>query len=61
MANGIIYNCLPNGMNLSPDVGRLFPTNGLVDFYITEPQWAIELLIDGVELKEHHERFQEGM
>ncbi|CAG8789687.1 17156_t:CDS:2 [Dentiscutata erythropus] len=55
-----IYNCLPNEMHISPDVGRIFATDGVVDFYISEPQWAIELLIDGKDMKRHHERFQDG-
>ncbi|CAG8664795.1 16754_t:CDS:2, partial [Dentiscutata heterogama] len=42
-----IYSCLPDEMHVSPDVGRIFATDGVVDFYISEPQWAIELLIDG--------------
>ncbi|CAG8762871.1 4196_t:CDS:2, partial [Acaulospora morrowiae] len=55
-----IYSCLPDEMHISSDVGRIFATDGAVDFYISEPQWAIELLIDGIDLKRHHERFQDG-
>ncbi|CAB4415225.1 unnamed protein product [Rhizophagus irregularis] len=55
-----IYSCLPDEMHISPDVGRIFATDGVVDFYISEPQWAIELLIDGIDMKRHHERFQDG-
>ncbi|CAH1762255.1 10895_t:CDS:2 [Entrophospora sp. SA101] len=55
-----IYSCLPDEMHISPDVGRIFSTDGVVDFYISEPQWAIELLIDGIDMKRHHERFQDG-
>ncbi|CAJ0824137.1 2345_t:CDS:2 [Entrophospora sp. SA101] len=54
-----IYSCLPDEMHISPDVGRIFSTDGVVDFYISEPQWAIELLIDGIDMKRHHERFQD--
>ena len=43
-----IYSCLPDEMHISPDVGRIFATDGVVDFYISELQWAIELLIDGI-------------
>jgi hypothetical protein len=56
-----IYSCLPYGIHLSPDVGHVFEVDGFIDFYITELQWAIELLIDGNDLKEHYERFQKGM
>ncbi|CAJ0634801.1 10022_t:CDS:2, partial [Entrophospora sp. SA101] len=35
-----IYSCLPPEIHLSPDVGHLFSTNGLVDFYVNEPKWA---------------------
>ncbi|RIA87642.1 hypothetical protein C1645_776802 [Glomus cerebriforme] len=55
-----IYSCLPDEMHISPDVGRMFATDGVVDFYISELQWAIELLIDGIDMKRHHERFQDG-
>ncbi|KAF0443885.1 crinkler family protein [Gigaspora margarita] len=55
-----IYSCLPEEMHISPDVGRIFATDGIVDFYISESQWAIELLIDGIDMKRHHERFQDG-
>ncbi|CAG8490918.1 270_t:CDS:2 [Ambispora leptoticha] len=55
-----IYSCLPDDMHISPDVGKIFAVDGAVDFYISEPQWAIELLIDGSDLKRHHERFQDG-
>ena len=46
-------------MYISPDVGRIFATDDVVDFYISEPQWLIELLIDGIDMKRHHERFQD--
>ncbi|RHZ89752.1 hypothetical protein Glove_11g54 [Diversispora epigaea] len=55
-----MYSCLPDEIHISPEVGRMFATDGIVDFYISEPQWAIELLIDGVDMKRHHERFQDG-
>ncbi|CAG8436596.1 9373_t:CDS:2 [Diversispora eburnea] len=41
-----MYSCLPDEIHISPEVGRMFATDGIVDFYISEPQWAIELLID---------------
>ena len=56
-----IYSCLPDGIYISPDVGHIFSVDGFVDFYITELQWAIELVIDGNDLKGHHDRFQKGM
>ena len=55
-----IYSCLSDEMYISPDVGRIFAIDGVVDFHISEPQWAIELLIDGIDMKRHHERFQDG-
>ncbi|KAG9307649.1 hypothetical protein G9A89_023214 [Geosiphon pyriformis] len=54
-----IYSCLPEDMHISPDVGKIFAVDGAVDFYISEPQWAIELLIDGTDLKKHHQRFKD--
>ncbi|CAH1764523.1 22039_t:CDS:2, partial [Entrophospora sp. SA101] len=41
------YSCLPPGSYLSPLVGKLLTNDGLVDFYISSEQWAVELLIGG--------------
>lgn len=56
-----ISKCLPDGVYLSTEVGKAFSDDGIVDFYISTYKWAIELLIDGVGLKEHYNRFQKGI
>nr|CAG8434382.1 8781_t:CDS:2 [Entrophospora candida] len=32
-----------------------------LDFYVAEMEWGIEILINGIKMKEHHQRFQEDM
>jgi len=45
---------------ISPDVGALFGAEGYVDFYINDVfQWAVELLREGLDMKEHAARFTE--
>lgn len=55
------YSCLPPGSYLSPSVGKPFTNDGLVDFYVSSEQWAVELLVGGSAMKEHIRRFQDGM
>ncbi len=44
--------------SVSPDVGRVFGCDGLVDFYVNgNLNWAFELLREGQKSKEHAERF----
>jgi len=46
---------------ISPDVGHIFGTTGMVDFYVNDDkQWAIELTREGDRLQEHANRFQQG-
>lgn len=53
-----LCNCLPDNVYVSPEVGSLFCDNGIVDLYIPGYEWAVELLVDGLNLKKHWERFQ---
>jgi hypothetical protein len=50
------------GLNIiSPDVGRVFHSDGYLDFYINgKLNWGVELLREGNRAQEHGERFQEG-
>ncbi|CAI2200780.1 1703_t:CDS:1, partial [Funneliformis geosporum] len=41
-----ISKCLPKGIYISPEVGRIFCQGGFVDLYIPTYKWAIELLIE---------------
>jgi hypothetical protein len=39
---------------VSPDVGHMFGTKGLVDFYVNDSRkWAVEILRDGGSVKQH--------
>lgn len=55
-----ISKFLPKDIYVSSEVGRVFCNDGLVDFYIPAYSWAIELLIGGIGLEEHYERFSKG-
>lgn len=55
-----ICDCLPKDIYVSPEVGKAFTDNGIVDLYIPRYQWAIELLIDGKDFKKHYDRFKPG-
>lgn len=55
-----IEECLPNDIFVSSEVGKMFGNDGIVDLYIQKYRWAIELLIDGDNLKKHHDRFTKG-
>ncbi|CAJ0634356.1 7341_t:CDS:2 [Entrophospora sp. SA101] len=45
--------------NISLEVGRMYCDDGIIDLYIPKYGWGIELLIDGVGMKEHYNRFKE--
>lgn len=55
-----LEKCLPGNINMSVEVGGLFTDEGIVDLYVHEYEWAIELLLDGKGMQEHHNRFQDG-
>lgn len=55
-----ICKCLPPGIHVSPHIGKVFGNDGIVDLYIAKYKWAIDLLIDGDRLGEHHNRFKTG-
>lgn len=49
---------LPAEFHISPDVGRLFGTEGKVDFYVNGvKRWLVELTRNGDRLQEHAKRF----
>jgi len=55
------HMCFGRTTFISPDVGHIFGTTGLVDFYVNgDKQWAIELLREGADLGEHLDRFNFG-
>ncbi|PKY49647.1 hypothetical protein RhiirA4_528264 [Rhizophagus irregularis] len=43
---------------LSCEVGSVFGCEGKIDFYVDKLEWAIELLRDGEDMKEHKARFE---
>jgi len=46
---------------VSLDVGHMFGTTGMVDFYVNNTsQWIIEIRRNNSELKEHCNRFDDG-
>lgn len=45
-----ISKCLPDGVYISNEVGKVFTNDGIVDLYIPSYKWAVELLIDGIGL-----------
>lgn len=47
---------LPEDAYLSPTAGRIFNLNAYVDFVLHPQMWALELLVDGRNLKEHEKR-----
>lgn len=52
---------LPEKAHISPDVGRVFKSEGFLDFYVNgKLQWAIELLREGYKSTEHSDRFEKG-
>lgn len=52
---------LPQDVFISVDVGAVFGDDGYVDFYVDDKKdWAIELLRDSQNIKEHIDRFQKG-
>lgn len=53
--------CLPDDVTVSVEVGGIFCENGILDIYLADYQWAVELLIDGDRLNEHWNRFQPGI
>ncbi|RIB01765.1 hypothetical protein C2G38_2229733 [Gigaspora rosea] len=48
---------LPEDIYVSVDVGAVFGSEGYLDFYVNDRNWAVELLRDGDKLQEH-QRFQ---
>lgn len=55
-----INKCIPYGIYVSPEVGKIYCDSGVVDLYISAYGWAIELLVDGNRLKDHSKRFLPG-
>lgn len=55
-----VDDCLPKDINIHSEVGKAYCDEGVVDLYIPVYQWAIEVLIDGIGMKEHYTRFQPG-
>ena len=52
---------LPPEHYISPDVGSKFGASGFVDFFINGTlNWAVEILREGLDMKEHAERFMEN-
>jgi len=52
-------SCLGHLSTVSPDVGKVFGSEGFLDFYVNDiKQWGIELTRDGNNLEEHAERPQ---
>lgn len=56
-----ICKCLPKDIYVSPEVGKSFTDNGMVDLYIPRYQWALELLVNGKDFKNHYNRFKNGI
>lgn len=57
----VLCKILPEDVYISPEVGKVFCDNGSIDLYIPPSYcWGIELLVDGVGMKEHFMRFQSG-
>lgn len=56
----VLCKILPDNVNISPEVGKVFSDNGTIDLYIPCYGWGIELLVDGHEMKKHYLRFQPG-
>ena len=44
---------------LSCEVGPHFKSKGYIDFYVSELDWAIELLREGLDMEGHNRRFDE--
>lgn len=52
---------LPRTTIISPDVGHVFASDGYIDFYVDgDLQWAIELLREGKDMRDHEKRFEPG-
>lgn len=54
-------NYLPSGSILSPEVGKLYSNDGVVDLYVSEKKWAIEFLVNSNQMKKYYERFKNGI
>jgi hypothetical protein len=55
----IATSLLPSNCFISPDVGHIFGTTGMADFYINDrKKWIIELIREGDRLGAHWGRFQ---
>jgi len=51
---------LPYNFNICPDVGKGISADGIGDFWVSPVGWALELLRDGSDLREHERRFEPG-
>lgn len=48
---------MPEGAYLSPSVGKIYGLEAYVDFVLHGTRkWALELLVDGRDLREHERR-----
>lgn len=53
--------CLPDQTYISPEIGHMYGTAGLVDFYVNDQsQWLIEIIREGDRMAKHHKRFSPG-
>jgi hypothetical protein len=48
---------LPQGCDISPEVGLVFAVDGRVDFFINRLNWGVELLVESKAVDEHLDRF----
>jgi len=57
----VATSILPGDNVISPDVGKVFGSDGFLDFYVNgDLRWAIELMREGNEAAEHEDRFKKG-
>lgn len=57
----IATSLLPSNCFISPDVGHIFGTTGMADFYINDrKKWIIELIREGDRLGDHSKKFRPG-
>ena len=55
------YTVLQYDHFISPDVGKIYNSNGFVDFFINDKlKWAIELTREFNDIQGHIGRFEEG-
>eukprot|EP01105_Mastigella_eilhardi_P009899 TRINITY_DN2321_c1_g2_i2.p1 TRINITY_DN2321_c1_g2~~TRINITY_DN2321_c1_g2_i2.p1 ORF type:complete len:710 (-),score=125.01 TRINITY_DN2321_c1_g2_i2:185-2224(-) len=55
-----VTSLIPKSLCISPDVGRMFGTPGMLDFYINSSlRWGVEVLVNGCGLGSHEFRFEE--